>query len=107
MSLKNQYLRGPFFKWPLIVGITLALFAMCGCNGRGSSTNAAGKRGDGGAVPVVVANASQKDVPIDINVIGNVEAYSTITVRAQVGGQLMNVYFNEGDYVKKGERLFT
>jgi multidrug efflux system membrane fusion protein len=39
-------------------------------------------------------------------VIGNVEAYSTITVKALVGGQLTNVYFKEGDFVQKGEKLF-
>jgi multidrug efflux system membrane fusion protein len=50
---------------------------------------------------------SQKDVPLEIQVIGNVEAYSTISVKAQVGGQLTNVYFHEGDYVKSGDLLFT
>jgi multidrug efflux system membrane fusion protein len=60
-----------------------------------------------GDVPVTVATAAQKDVPVEIQVIGNVEAYSTITVKAQVGGQLTKVYFNEGDYVKKGELLFS
>ena len=60
-----------------------------------------------GPVPVVVATVMQKDVPINIDVIGNVEAYSTISVKAQVGGQLTKVYFQEGDYVKKGDLLFT
>jgi multidrug efflux system membrane fusion protein len=53
-----------------------------------------------------VANASHRDVPLEIQVIGNVEAYSTITVKAQVGGQLVNVYFKEGDFVKQGAKLF-
>jgi len=35
-----------------------------------------------------------------------VEAYSTISVKAQVGGQLTQVHFSEGDYVKKGDVLF-
>jgi membrane fusion protein, multidrug efflux system len=39
--------------------------------------------------------------------VGNVEAYSTITVKAQVSGQLIAVYFKEGDYVKKGDKLFA
>jgi len=60
-----------------------------------------------GDVPVTVAVASQKDVPVEIQVIGNVEAYSTISVKAQVGGQLTNVSFREGDYVKTGDLLFT
>jgi multidrug efflux system membrane fusion protein len=56
---------------------------------------------------VTVAVVSQKNVPVEVQVIGNVEAYSTITVRAQVGGQLTGVSFREGDYVKKGAMLFT
>ena len=43
---------------------------------------------------------------MEVQVIGNVEAYSTISVKAQVGGQLTNVYFHEGDYVKKNDKLF-
>jgi multidrug efflux system membrane fusion protein len=58
-------------------------------------------------VPVTVAVASQKDVPVEVQVIGNVEAYSTISVKAQVGGQLTIVSFREGDYVKIGDLLFT
>jgi multidrug efflux system membrane fusion protein len=43
---------------------------------------------------------------VEVQVIGNVEAYSTITVKAQVGGELTAVHFREGDFVKKGEVLF-
>jgi membrane fusion protein, multidrug efflux system len=66
-----------------------------------------GKRGDGGPVPVTVTQVSRREVPLEIRVVGNVEAYSTITVKAQVSGQLTAVYFKEGDYVKKGDKLFT
>jgi multidrug efflux system membrane fusion protein len=58
-------------------------------------------------VPVTVAVASQKDVPVEVQVIGNVEAYTTISVKAQAGGQLTKVSFSEGDYVKTGDLLFT
>jgi membrane fusion protein, multidrug efflux system len=56
---------------------------------------------------VVVARVSQRDVPINVDVIGNVEAYSTISVKAQVGGEITKVSFHEGDFVKKGDLLFT
>lgn len=81
--------------------------------GKGGGIGGGGGRGrgrsldGGGPVPVVVAQVGQRDVPIELTVVGNVEAYSTITVIPQVGGQLTNVYFTEGDYVKKGEKLFT
>jgi multidrug efflux system membrane fusion protein len=65
-----------------------------------------GRGGDGGPVPVVVAKVVQKNVPIEVSAVGNVEAYSTINVIPQVGGQLTEVFFHEGDYVKKGAKLF-
>jgi multidrug efflux system membrane fusion protein len=58
-------------------------------------------------VPVTVASAVQRDVPVQIRVIGNVQPYSTVAVRAQVGGQLTRVWFREGQDVRRGERLFT
>jgi membrane fusion protein, multidrug efflux system len=73
-----------------------------------SSGSDKGGRGAGGApVPVVVSTVTQKDVPVNVEVIGNVEAYSTITVKAQVGGQLDKVSFQEGEFVKKGDLLFS
>jgi multidrug efflux system membrane fusion protein len=101
------------------LGLTSVLaLALCGCSnsgataaksdapGGGGGGKGGGRRG-GGDVPVTVANASNRDVPVEVQVIGNVEAYSTITVKAQVGGQLTDVFFKEGDFVKKGEKLFT
>ena len=98
--------------------ITFAFLILAGCAskseadatpGRGAAGGGRGGRGRGdtGPVPVVVATVLQKDVPVNIDVIGNVEAYSTISVKAQVGGQLTKVYFQEGDYVKKDDQLFT
>jgi multidrug efflux system membrane fusion protein len=57
-------------------------------------------------VPVKVATAVQKDVPVQLRAIGNVEAYSTVEVKPQIDGELARVYFEEGDEVKKGELLF-
>ena len=61
----------------------------------------------GGAQPVVVAKVTQKDVPVDIDAVGNVEASATIAVRTQITGTLVSMSFNEGDFVKKGSLLFT
>jgi multidrug efflux system membrane fusion protein len=55
----------------------------------------------------VTAKATQKDVPIEIAAIGNVEAYETVSVRPQVTGIITEVLFREGDVVKPGDRLFT
>jgi membrane fusion protein, multidrug efflux system len=71
------------------------------------SGNGQGRGGRGGAQPVVVAKVTQKDVPVDIEAVGNVEAFNTIAVRSQVTGTLETVGFREGDFVKKGSLLFT
>jgi multidrug efflux system membrane fusion protein len=56
---------------------------------------------------VSVAQAVSKTVPLEIQAVGNVEAFSTITVKAQIGGELTQVNFQEGADVKKGDRLFV
>ena len=56
---------------------------------------------------MVVASAVQRDVPVQLRAIGNVEPYSTVSVKSQVEGQLAQVHFAEGQRVKKDELLFT
>jgi multidrug efflux system membrane fusion protein len=58
------------------------------------------------AVPVLVAKAEQKTVATRIRAIGRVEAYSTVEIKAQVSGQVIEVDFKEGQEVKKGDLLF-
>lgn len=58
------------------------------------------------AVPVTVATAAQRDIPIQLRVIGNVESYSSIPVKAQIAGELVRINFTEGQDVKKGDLLF-
>ena len=104
--------------WNLALIVLLALvLAGCGAStsastapdgGGGKGGGKGGRKGMGGGdVPVTVALAAEKNVPVEIQVIGNVEAYSTISVKAQVGGELTNVAIREGDFVKKGDTLFT
>jgi len=59
------------------------------------------------AVPVTAATVIQKTVPVQINTIGNVEAYSTVSVKSQIGGILNHVHFREGQDVNKDALLFT
>lgn len=59
------------------------------------------------AVPVTVATAVEKTVPVQLRAIGNVQAFSTVLVKAQVEGELMTVHFQEGQEVKAGDLLFT
>ena len=59
------------------------------------------------AAPVLVSKAMLKSVPIEIQSVGNAEAYSSVSVKSQVGGELTVVDFKEGTDVRKGDRLFV
>jgi len=61
----------------------------------------------GAAVPVLVAKAESKDIPVEIHAVGNVQAYSAVSVRSQVTGKIVQVHFQEGQEVKVGDPLFT
>src|SRR4030065_329832 len=52
-------------------------------------------------VAVVAETADQKDVPLQIKAIGNVEAYNTVSIKSQVSGEIADVLFREGQDVKK------
>ena len=58
------------------------------------------------AVPVAVVAAVQQSVPVRLQAIGNVEAYTSVAVKSRVDGQILEVQFREGQEVKKGEVLF-
>ncbi|MCX6570448.1 MAG: efflux RND transporter periplasmic adaptor subunit [Candidatus Aminicenantes bacterium] len=57
--------------------------------------------------PVSVVPVLQKDMPLEIASVGRVDAISTVSVKAQVGGEVKSVYFKEGQVVRKGDRLLT
>jgi multidrug efflux system membrane fusion protein len=78
--------------------------------GRGQGRGAGQGRGGGRsreAIPVLVATAMQKTVPVQIRAVGNAEPYATVSVKSQVTGVLTKAHFKEGQDVKQGQLLFT
>lgn len=82
-------------------GLILAL-AAGGC-GRSGTAQQTGRP----PVPVTVGTVEQKTVPVSFRAIGNIEAAETVEVRARVGGELLQVFFEEGQTVRAGDRLFA
>jgi len=56
---------------------------------------------------VTVGKVTQKTMPVEVVAVGNVEPISTISIRAQVAGEVRDVHFKEGDFVAKGQVLLT
>jgi multidrug efflux system membrane fusion protein len=85
----------------LPVALTAAILSAVACS--------KGKQGQRvpPANPVVVARVAEKDMPFLIKSVGQVQAYSTVSVKAQVGGEVLSVHFKEGQNVKRGDLLFV
>jgi multidrug efflux system membrane fusion protein len=74
----------------------------------GCSDNATGKaRVQVPPVPVTVSDAVEKTLPVQLTAVGNAQAYTTVGIKSQVNGQIMEVRFKEGQDVKKGDLLFV
>ncbi len=87
----------------LLAAILLAT-TLAACSGGKAESKQAQARPP---VPVAVATVEQKTVPLQVQAIGTVEAYSVVSVKGQVGGELIHVHFKEGQDVHKGDLLFT
>jgi membrane fusion protein, multidrug efflux system len=95
-------LRATALAGAVVFALTIAL---AGCSGK-SSGAAEKKSGAGPAVPVVTAPVVTKTMPLRIQAIGNVEPYATVAIKARIDGQIVKVFFTDGQEVAKGQPLF-
>lgn len=90
------------------VWVTLVALGLSSCSRSPQGGKAGGPPpGAGQPVPVTVAQAQEKTVPVQIDAVGRVEAYNTVSMASRVDGQVQGVYFKDGQYVKAGDLLFT
>lgn len=93
-------------KWIVIAGILLALLAAVWIwRPQGDAANPKGAKG--GAVLVVSAVVAQRDVSVRLTANGTVSAQQTVEVRPQISATIHSVHIKEGQFVRKGDRLFT
>ncbi|MEP6946733.1 MAG: efflux RND transporter periplasmic adaptor subunit [Acidobacteriota bacterium] len=71
------------------------------------SSKPAANRQSVSAVPVNATKVITKEMPVEISTIGNFAPVISVSVKPQVSGRLLKVNFKEGDFVKKGQLLFT
>ena len=95
-----------------LVCACLALL-LAGCGNTSANSKQKGGGGGGGGkggqgrgqmtIPVGVAKAEVRDLPVILNGLGSVEAYNTVAVKSRIDGQLVKVSFREGQEVKQGD----
>jgi multidrug efflux system membrane fusion protein len=86
--------------WGALVFVLLALQTACSSNGQQQPKSVP-------AIPVTVTKAVAKEMPVEVSAIGNVQPVVGVSIRSQVTGRMLKVNFKEGDYVRKGELLFS
>jgi len=88
--------------------------ALSGCGNTSADSKQSKGGGPGGkggqgrgqmTVPVAVAKAEVRDLPIILTGLGSVDAYNTVAVKSRIDGQLVKVSFREGQEVKEGDLL--
>ncbi|PIJ49008.1 multidrug transporter subunit MdtA [Erwinia sp. OLTSP20] len=101
--------RGLLLLLLVIILIMVWHFGFRGGGETGQSAGPGGMPHPGGAAgattPVQVATVTQADVPVYLSALGTVIPNATVTVTSRVDGQLMKVYFTEGQKVKAGQLL--
>lgn len=100
-----QFHTSSFLPLSRVSAVAL-LLGLAACNGQQGAGGGAPGRGPQ-ETPVRVAAVTRQTVPVQLTAIGNVEAYATVSVKAQVSGEITEVHFAEGDFVKKDQVLFS
>jgi membrane fusion protein, multidrug efflux system len=59
------------------------------------------------AIPVEVAVAEKKQVPVRIDALGNVTPIASVAVKVRIDTEIVQVHFRDGATVKEGDVLFT
>jgi multidrug efflux system membrane fusion protein len=85
----------------ILPGIAAAVLVAMGCSKKDPRAGAPPE-----AAPVTVASVARQDIPVEVRAIGHVEPFTTVDVKARVGGQVTRVGFREGQNVRKGDVLF-
>lgn len=96
------------FRFLLFPGLVLiAAFWLSACSESASGQAKRGESPKRPVVPVIVGKSIEKSVPVELRAIGKVQPYATVSVQAQVQGEITGVHFKEGQRVKEGDLLFT
>ncbi len=89
--------------------VAMRLFTLCIVSIALLACGSAQKEAEKAPPPVIVeiGEVIQRDTPLFLEAIGNVEAFNTVDVKSRVTGQLIKISFKEGDLLTEAQPLFT
>jgi membrane fusion protein, multidrug efflux system len=89
----------------LVIAAVVGVYYMPQWQQTAAAVSKGGRRGAPAAsdpIPVLVTAARVADVPVYLDGVGTAKALNTVTVRSQVEGKILEIYFKEGQDVPKG-----
>ena len=86
--------------------LILCLGTLLSCGGD-SGSSAGQQQGPPPAAPVRLAEVTAEDLVFYQSFPGSVSPLERVEVRPQVSGYITKVHFREGEYVRKGQQLYT
>jgi len=87
------------------LSMVLPLGSLLGCGGANTKSAQAGTTPQ--SVPVAVATAERRDMPVYLSGLGTVTAFNTVSLKSRVDGQIVQVAFQEGQFVRQGDLLLV
>jgi len=96
-------------KWLLGVAALalIGIIVFIRLSGTGDGAAARSQNQASRVVPVDVAKAERKKVPIRVEALGTVTPIASVAIKARVDTNIIGVHFRDGQEVKKGDLLFT
>jgi RND family efflux transporter MFP subunit len=98
----------------MVLGVALLLALAVGVvatrslwSPQGAVAQAPKKKGPPGGVPVIVAVAEKKKVPVRLDVLGTVTPIANVAIKSRLETEITAVHFRDGALVKQGDLLFT
>ncbi|MDP9089908.1 MAG: efflux RND transporter periplasmic adaptor subunit [Pseudomonadota bacterium] len=89
----------------LVIVVLLAGFMLYLRSKQPSAPAPRGRNGQNDSVAVSIATAVSGDVQVKIPALGTVTPLATVTVKTQINGTLLKIFFTEGQFVHRGDHL--
>ena len=97
-------IRGRLGAAALLAGALASAVVLTACD---KAADPATAKSPPPGVAVTVAEVVARDVPVQVNAIGNVQAFSSVSVQSMISGEVLKAHFSEGQEVPAGAPLFT